>query len=114
MGSQRASRRDEPIPNSYANLLEADSTDPSARTILNVRDSDATLIVSHGPLQGGSLLTLQESLKLGRPVLHIDLLAVPKAAAISRVLEWLRAVDPLTLNVAGPRASHDAAIYRSV
>src|SRR5690349_20784185 len=65
---------DEPIPNSYANLLEADSTDPSARTILNVRDSDATLIVSHGPLQGGSLLTLQESLKLGRPVLHIDLL----------------------------------------
>ena len=49
------------IPEDYLGLLEADSTDPAVRTALNVRDSDATLILSHGPLTGGSLLTLQEA-----------------------------------------------------
>jgi hypothetical protein len=38
-----------------------ESADPAVRTALNVRDSDATLILSHGPLSGGSLLTLREA-----------------------------------------------------
>src|SRR5258706_15582674 len=64
---------DGPIPQSYRGLLETDSADPSVRTALNVRDSDATLIVSHGQLRGGSLLTLDEARRLGRCVLHVDL-----------------------------------------
>jgi hypothetical protein len=105
---------DGPISDRYLGLLETDSADPSVRTSLNVRDSEATLIVSHGPLHGGSLLTLEEARKLGRIALHIDLAATSEAAAATRLFEWLRRVDPSTLNVAGPRASQDAAIYSSI
>ena len=105
---------DGPIPHRYAGLRETDSAYPSVRTALNVCDSDATLILSHGPLQGGSLLTLEEARKLGRSVLHIDLAATPQSAAARQLCDWLRHVDPSTLNVAGPRASQDDAIYRSV
>jgi len=98
------------IPDVYTGLREADSSDPAVRTALNVRDSDATLIVSHGPLSGGSLLTLMEATRLGRPVLHLDVAKVPQAAAVTHLRTWLRAVGPATLNVAGPRASHDPAI----
>jgi hypothetical protein len=105
---------DGPISHRYGGLLETESADPSVRTALNVRDSDATLILSHGPLQGGSLLTLEEAQRLGRTVFHIDLAATPKAAAARQLCTWLQRVDPSTLNVSGARASQDAAIYRSV
>jgi tagatose 1,6-diphosphate aldolase len=105
---------DGPIPARYAGLREAASADPAERTALNVRDSDATLLVSHGPLRGGSLLTWQEAHRLGRPVLHLDLGALGLAEATTRLREWLHAVAPDTLNVAGPRASEDAAIGERV
>ena len=105
---------DGPISHRYLGLLETDSADPSIRTSLNVRDSDATLIVSHSALQGGSLLTLQEAQQQGRPVVHIDLATTPQAVAATQLCEWLRRVDPSTLNVAGPRASQDGAIYLAV
>jgi Circularly permutated YpsA SLOG family len=105
---------DGPISLHYGGLVETESSDPSVRTSLNVRDADATLIVSHGNLQGGSLLTLQEARQQGRPVLHIDLAAAPQVVAATQVSEWLRRVDPSTLNVAGPSASQDAVIYRAV
>ena len=105
---------DGPISLDYGGLVETESSDPSVRTSLNVRDSDATLIVSHGALQGGSLLTLQEARQQGRSVLHIDLSVTPQVSATAQVSDWLRGVDGSTLNVAGPRASEDAAIYRAV
>jgi hypothetical protein len=77
----------------------------------NVRDSDATLIVSHGAPTGGSLLTLEEARRSGKPVLHLDLLQLAPASAAAQLLEWLAAVDPAVLNVAGPRDSEDATIY---
>jgi hypothetical protein len=98
------------IPDRYKGLKEAPSAEPAVRTALNVRDSDATLIISRGPLKGGSLLTWREALRLGRPVLHLDLTALAPADAIARLSEWLQANDPATLNVAGPRASNDALI----
>jgi len=105
---------DGPISLRYRGLVETDSADPSVRTTLNVRDSDATLIVSHGPVQCGSLLTLEEARRLGRSVLHIDLSVTTQVSATTQLSEWLRSVDPSILNVAGPRASEDASIYGSV
>ena len=102
------------IPDRYTGLREAESPEPAVRTVRNVRDSDATLIVSHGPLSGGSLLTFQEAIHLGRPVLHLDLAALAHAEAVAKLQEWLHAVDPATLNVAGPRASNDPAIGERV
>jgi hypothetical protein len=105
---------DGPISLRYGGLIESESSDPSVRTWLNVRDSDATLIVSHGPLSGGSLLTLNEARTLARPVFHLDLSVLAHTAALDQVCKWLRRISPQTLNVAGPRGSQDPAIYRSV
>ena len=102
------------IPERYAGLREAESCDPAVRTRLNVRDSDATLIVSHGPLSGGSLLTIEEARRIGRPVLHVDLSRHRPEEAAAQVREWLAATAPATLNVAGPRASGDPAIGDAV
>jgi hypothetical protein len=102
------------VPERYTGLREADSDEPAVRTALNVRDSDATLIVSRGPLGGGSLLTLHEANRLGRPVLHLDLSLMEPERAVSALRQWLRAVDPRTLNVAGPRGSEDPAIGEDV
>mgnify|MGYP003793290687 CR=1 FL=1 len=44
------------IPDSYP-LREASSVNYAKRTELNVRDSDGTLILSGGPLTGGTALT---------------------------------------------------------
>jgi hypothetical protein len=102
------------IPARYPGLVETESSDPALRTVRNVHDSDGTLIVSHGPPAGGSLLTLEEARRSGRPVLHLDLLRLGPDSAAAQLLEWLAAVDPAVLNVAGPRSSEDAAIYAAV
>jgi Circularly permutated YpsA SLOG family len=101
---------DGPISGRYPGLVETESPDPSARTALNVRDSDATLILSHGPLAGGSLLTLQEATRIGKPVLHLDLGHLSHRFAAEQLRDWITAVRPTTLNVAGPRASDDPSI----
>jgi hypothetical protein len=105
---------DGPIPERYSGLRECESADPAVRTRLNVRDSDATLVVSHGPLAGGSLLTLQEAIATRKPVLNLDLAVHPPDVAASKARAWLRATAPATLNVAGPRASEDPAIGAGV
>ena len=105
---------DGPIAPQYAGLVEAESTDPAVRTLRNVRDSDATLIISHGPPTGGSLLTLEAAHRCRKPVLHLDLQQLAPNSAAARFLEWLAAVDPAVLNVAGPRASEDVTIFAAV
>ena len=105
---------DGPISPHYGGLIESESSDPSVRICLNVRDSDATLIVSHGPLCGGSLLTFDQAQTLARPVFHLDLTGLAHTEAADQIRTWVRRVDPHTLNVAGPRATEDTAIYRSV
>ena len=101
---------DGPIPDRFPGLLETESPDPAVRTTLNVRDSDATLILSHGPLAGGSLLTLQAAARVGKPALHLDLDQIPLAEAAARLRCWLQTLRPGVLNVAGPRASQDSRI----
>lgn len=102
------------IPDWYPNLVEADSSVPDVRTELNVRDSDATLIFSHGPLTGGSAYTRDVAARFGKPHLHVDLAAMPHESAVTAVQLWLEGVRPVTLNVAGPRASGDPEIYEDV
>lgn len=99
------------IPPRYPNLTESDSEDPKVRTELNVRDSDATLILSHGPLSGGSKYTEQKAIELGKPFQHLDLASMSIECALSDAKTWLATTQPTTLNVAGPRASNDHEIY---
>jgi Circularly permutated YpsA SLOG family len=85
----------------------------SQRTEWNVRDSDATLILTpEGHTDAGTRWTRACATRLGRPVLTIDP-AQPDAAAV--ILRWLASVRPRVLNVAGPSEASvpgiDAATY---
>jgi hypothetical protein len=94
-------------------LRETESTDYAERTRRNVRDSDGTLIVSHGSLTGGSTYTQVCALKMEKPLLSIDLDKTPAFQAALKTAGWIRKHDIGILNVAGPRDSEDPRIYRS-
>ena len=104
---------DGPISRRYR-LRQTRSYNPAVRTRWNVRDSDATLIFSHGPLTGGSALTLTFAQRLGKPVLHVDFSRDTNSAARRRITRWLLRHRPKVLNIAGPRASSDPVIYDCV
>jgi len=99
------------ISRRYKGLTECDSTDPSVRTRLNVENSDATLILSHGKLSGGSLTTWKAARNARKPCLHIDLDRNSNEAAAEKIGLWLRSGGFSELNVAGPRASKEPEIY---
>lgn len=98
------------IPARYC-LREMTTFSYADRTEKNVLDSDATLIVSRGPLTGGSRLTLGLAMRNRKPCLHVDMAVTGMEEAENKVRSWLEENDVSTLNVAGPRASNDPDIY---
>jgi hypothetical protein len=99
------------LPEKYTGMQESDTVDVNVRTELNARDSDATLIFSRGPLFGGSAYTEEMARKHGKPCLHFDFDRQEADRAGLLVRTWLLQTRPRVLNVAGPRASTDPAIY---
>jgi Circularly permutated YpsA SLOG family len=99
------------IPSDLPGLVETDSEQVEERTRLNVRDSDGTLILSHGVLAGGSSFTWTVAQELNKPVIHIDLNAMTFADAISVGKRWVNAHNVNCINVAGARASEDPGGY---
>jgi len=100
------------LPDTYQ-LQEMPTDSYPARTEKNVLDSDGTLIVSHGDLTGGSLYTQEMAMKHGRPCLHIDLTNSNAFKAATEIHTWITRHGIKVLNVAGPRASEDPAIYEA-
>jgi hypothetical protein len=101
------------IPGHYP-LSETDSGAYEERTRLNVRDSDATLILASGPLEGGTELTAEEAQALGHPSMVVDLdeaPGAPGAPKVRAVADWIAATEAATLNVAGPRESTAPGIH---
>ncbi len=107
----RTDENGDALPDKYVNMQETDTDDVDLRTELNVQDSDATLIFSHGELFGGSAYTEGMARKHGKPCLHIDFDKQNADRAVPLVRAWLLETQPRVLNVAGPRASDDPAIY---
>jgi hypothetical protein len=99
------------IPDRYPNLVETETSDFSARTAANVRDTAGTLIISRGALTGGSLYTQEVAAGLGKPCLHLDLETTPHQDACRILDNWLVAEGIDVLNVAGPRESKDPELY---
>ena len=81
------------------------------RTRRNVEDSDATLIVNLGELEGGSLATQVFAQKRGKLHLLVTLDAGVTDQIVATALAWLRENGIATLNVAGPRESKRSGIY---
>jgi hypothetical protein len=99
------------IPDIYPGLRETQSAEYAERTTANVRDTDATLILYRGALSGGTAFTHAEALRLGRPVLAVDLDGRSPMELASLVRSWLAQVHGTRLNVAGPRASTDPELH---
>ena len=72
---------DGPLDAKYQ-LAETESAKYRVRTTRNVRDSDATLIVNVGDLDGGTLETLRIAERLGKPVRTIQVDSAPTDAVI--------------------------------
>lgn len=81
------------------------------RTRKNVEDSDGTLILHRGPLQQGTLLTLQICRELGKPVCLVDADTSRAADAAIVAREFIEHHGIERLNVAGPRRSHWTQSY---
>lgn len=99
------------VPDKYSNLTETATRNYAERTELNVINSDATIIVSHGKLTGGSLITKRFAAKHKKPFLHINLSETSIETAADKARTWLKITKCKNLNIAGPRASTDAEIY---
>lgn len=82
------------------------------RTRRNVQDSDGTLIVNLGELDGGTKATQAFAEQMGKPYLVMQLDAGVTVEAAASVLAWLREHAIKTLNVAGPRESKRPGIHR--
>ncbi len=104
-----AARRaeDGPIRARYP-LRETPGGEYDERTRWNVRDSDATLILTMGAPTGGTAYTIEVARRLAKPCLVVDLAADPP---IDEALAWIRANGVAVLNVAGPRQSKAASVY---
>ena len=99
---------DGPVPDRYP-LRETVASSYANRTRLNVRDTDATLILTRGEPTGGTALTVDMAARLDRPMLILNLEADPDPATAR---QWLASLRVRLLNVAGPRESGCPGIYQ--
>ncbi len=82
----------------------------SLRTEWNVRDSDATLIISPGlknKTDIGTEWTKSCCVKINKPFLIYDIL---KEYNLSFIIAWLKSVKPKILNIAGPSENVSSGI----
>ncbi len=98
------------IPERYP-LRELPEGGYRQRTRQNVRDSDATLIITFGAPSGGTAATLADCQRLGRPPLVIDADECSIDQAVAQLAAFVDTRHVGVLNVAGPRASGHPAAY---
>jgi len=92
----------------YPELIETPSGEYLERTVWNVRDSDATLVLKPQEIESsyGTDYTIGAADGLERPCLVLDRVDVASA------IEWLESLgEDLDLNVAGLRESKYPGIY---
>lgn len=95
------------IPDKYP-LTETPKSYSLQRTEWNIRDSDATLILNMGDLEGGTKRTLELAHKLDKPALVVQL---DQTYTIENIRSWLIKNKVESLNIAGPRSSKQPHIY---
>lgn len=108
------------VPARYldAGLVETRSSGYLVRTELNVKESDATLILSftvEGATTGGTGRTAEFAQKHGKPCRYF--LASAEGvdpAQLAGAIQFVRENDPKVLNVAGPRESKQPGLQAAV
>ena len=95
------------IPDRYP-LVETPERSYQNRTRRNIEDSDGTLILNRGKLDGGTALTADLARQIGKPCLVVALEVGIEPATFR---DWLAENHITVLNVAGPRASKRPGVY---
>ncbi len=99
---------DGPIAPRYQ-LRETPEPDYAQRTFWNVRDSDGTVLLTVSPLlTGGSALTRDFAVALGKPWIHLSKMRDGRTA-VTKLQEFIRRHGVKVLNIAGPRLSTEPA-----
>ncbi len=101
------------IPKKYE-LQEIDSINYAKRTIMNVLDSSATLIITRKDMGKGTLLTKNIAEKNKKPLLIIQINVQVSQKKVDEITEWLKKTNPQILNIAGPRESTNPGMYAVV
>jgi hypothetical protein len=96
---------DGPIPDLYP-LQVLSNGGYRERTLRNVLDSDATVILAPGRLTGGTALTRDFCSQHSKVVLVVDALQLTPQEVAGLLAAFLEQHQVRTLNVAGPRESH--------
>lgn len=96
-------------------LSETRSTSYLVRNEWNVRDSDATVIFTMKPPQGGSLWTIHYANMHRRPYIHLNLMRFSLKEASAQLLRFLNRNPKIRcLNIAGSRESTSSGIFSRV
>jgi hypothetical protein len=98
------------VPDKYS-LRELPSGGYPERTLANVRDSDGTVVIYAGKLEGGTEHTALLCVKLGKPYQLIDGNGMDINGAVELIASFLARHQIRTLNVAGPRVSKQPQLY---
>lgn len=103
------------VLNTYPTLKQASTPDPNERTMLNIDDSDGTLIiVPRYPLPesivDGTRLTIDYAVQQKKPYLIISL--SDKTKAVETILYWIDQNNIRVLNIGGPRESSSPGIHQ--
>jgi hypothetical protein len=101
------------IPDRYE-LTETEGSSYLARTERNVKRSDGTVILTMEGLTGGSARTADFARRHRKPFLHLELQDMSDAEAASLLANFAGTHDVRRLNVAGPSAGSEPAIYARV
>lgn len=112
---------DQKIPPHYS-LIETTTPLYPARTRMNIRDSDATIIFSSDINSKGSLLTTKFCYDMNKPYYTLildrnnnNLIVDSKIKKeCNNILKWLNRVKPDIINIAGTRESHCPGIKKKV
>lgn len=92
------------IPRKYP-MQETTTADPALRTELNIIDSDATLLITHGEPTDGTALTYSVAERYNKPVFEIDFMVELSVDDKNKFYNWLNEKQIKNLNIAGPRES---------
>ena len=112
-GSCPRNRRSErgPIPPKYE-MQELATFSYVDRTKQNIIDSDGTLIITEGDLNGGTLMTKEFCVQLGKPLWVVDMKSASAEDLVQNFITFVT-FEPATLilNVAGPRETKLPGIH---
>lgn len=93
------------------NLVEMPTSHRTETFKKNIRESEGTLVLSHGTLSSYVRNTLKTVQRYSTPLLHVDLKSTHAFNAASLINDWLMDNDISILHVTGPTDGEDPDIY---